>query len=306
MADTDYSAYLVTKPIYEDRNGIKQRSWPRMTYVSSQQIPEAKYHLSLSWIHGIPDPNPRIPEHVHDYDEILLYWGSDSEAPQVLGGEVCFYIGGQPIRFNTTSAIFIPKGTRHGPVIWEKFHFPHVEMTLKLGTGEGDAAYHPDTDSQLKKELPHKDTKFDYEQYVIRSPVREVGPPTQTGRQNPSMTYMSKSQINNARSFIEFGWIWDEIGLKVSEMVHNNSDEIVLHIGGDPDHPEDLGTDMELSIEGQRFLTSSSCAAYIPRGTRHGPIIWRQVNKPFIEMAILLNVGSMREAWQVPAQEGSQ
>jgi hypothetical protein len=40
-----------------------------------------------------------------------------------------------------------------------------------------------------------------------------------------------------------------------------------------------------------------SYGMYIPRGIKHGPLIWNKVTKPFIEMAIMLNCGTMREGW---------
>ena len=134
MAQSQYEKYAVRKPIYEAGPGIKNRQSPTMTFMSSKQVPEANYYIELGWIYGIPEPNPHIHEHVHDYDEIVLHWGGNPDIPQVLGGEIEFYIGGQPITFNTTTGIFIPAGTPHGPLTWKKFEFPHIEMAMMLGT----------------------------------------------------------------------------------------------------------------------------------------------------------------------------
>jgi quercetin dioxygenase-like cupin family protein len=71
----------------------------------------------------------------------MIHWGGNPEIPQVLGGEIEFYIGGQPITFNTTTGIFIPKGTPHGPMTWKKFEFPHIQMNLILGSGSYEEAW---------------------------------------------------------------------------------------------------------------------------------------------------------------------
>jgi hypothetical protein len=297
MAASQYEKYVVRKPSYEAGPGVKNRQSPTMTFMSSKQVPEANYYIELGWIYGIPDPNPSINEHVHDYDEIVLHWGGNPETPQVLGGEIEFYIGGQPITFNTTTGIFIPKGVPHGPLVWKKFEFPHIEMAMMLNCGDVKKGWAHSGIKESKKELPQKTAKFDYEQYVIRSPMREAGSKFLSGRQTPTMTYMSRQQINIANYYIEFGWIWDVPNPPIPEMIHNKYDEIVLHIGGDPQNPEDLGADLQFGIGGDMLNFNTSNGAFIPKGLIHGPLVWKNVRKPHIEMAIMLGAGTVQEGW---------
>jgi hypothetical protein len=297
MAESQYEKYAVRKPILEAGIGFKNRQSPTMTFMSSKQVPEANYYIELGWIYGIPEPNPHIHEHVHDYDEIVLHWGGNPDIPQVLGGEIEFYIGGQPITFNTTTSIFIPAGTPHGPLTWKKFEFPHIEMALMLGCGDPTKGWGESGIKEAKKTVPKKDKKFDYEQLVIRSPMRESGGFFRSGRQSPTMTYMSKTQINLANTYIEFGWIWDTPKPEIGRMVHQKYDEIVLHIGGDPQNPEDLGADMKFGMGNDLLEFNKSYGMYIPRGVVHGPLLWPQVRKPHIEMAIMLNCPTLKDGW---------
>jgi hypothetical protein len=266
-----------------------------MTFMSEKQT-GAPYYIEMGWIYQIPEPNPYIREHVHDYDEIILHWGSDYKRPQVLGGEIEFYIGGQAITFNTTTGIYIPAGTPHGPLTWKKFEFPHMEMTMMLGTGDSAKAWGKSGVTDGKKTASKKTGDFDYEQYVIRSPMREAGP-GQQGRQTPTMTYMSRTQVNAANTYLEFGWIWDIVDPPITKMVHDKYDEIVLHIGGDPANPEDLGADLEFDMGGEKLMFDTSFAMWIPRGVVHGPLTWYKVRKPHIEMAIMLGAGTNKEGW---------
>jgi hypothetical protein len=141
MPKIDYEKYLVRKPLYEAFGGTKNRQSPTMTMMSNKQVPGSNYYMEPGWIYGIPDPNPSLHEHVHDFDEIVMHMGGDYRTPQVLGGEVEFYVGGQPITFNTPTAFCIPKGTPHGPVIWKKFQFPHLQMAIMCGTGSAGEAW---------------------------------------------------------------------------------------------------------------------------------------------------------------------
>lgn len=81
------------------------------------------------------------------------------------------------------------------------------------------------------------------------------------------------------------------------EMAHKNYDEIVLHIGGDPSYPEDLGADMEFTVGGQPLRFNNTSALFIPRGLRHGPIKCLEYRKPHIVMAIMCGAGTLKEGW---------
>jgi hypothetical protein len=186
---------------------------------------------------------------------------------------------------------------------WNKFEFPHVEMTMMLGTGDPFAGWGAGDIGKPKDKLPEKKDDIDYEQYVIRSPMREAGAELIAGRTSPTMTYMSGVQIPGVKYYIELGWTF---GMPVSkrtssampEMAHPNFDEIVLHTGGDPENPEDLGGDIEFFVGGQCLAFSTSTGLFIPRGIPHGPIICREYRKPHIVMAIMCGAGTIKEGWE--------
>ena len=77
MAGVDYAKYLVTEPLWEAGPGVTNRQSPTMTFMSSTQVPEANCYIEFGWIWGMPDPNPHVYEHVHDFDEIILHIGGD-------------------------------------------------------------------------------------------------------------------------------------------------------------------------------------------------------------------------------------
>jgi hypothetical protein len=288
---SQYERYVVRKPLYEEFPDVRNRQSPPMTFMSSRQVPGSRHHIRLGWVNGIPDPNPHVYEHAHDYDQLVHYWGGHPATPQVLGGEIEYYIGGQPVTFNTTTCLFIPRGTPHGPVTWKKFEFPHMEMVMAL-----DDSQPADMDAPLppKKAGPKKTGDFDYEQYAVRSPMREAAIGFK-GLQSPSMTYMSRLQVSRANLYIDWAWVYDIVEPVIGEHRHNNNDEIVLHIGGDPAAPEDLGADMTYGIGGDLLEFSTSYGAFLPAGLRHGPLMWKKVRKPHVEMAIVFGVGTFQE-----------
>lgn len=137
MAKSKYRKNLVTKPAYEVTAGnVTGRQYPTMTLMSSKLVPGNTTYLEAGWIWEMPDPNPHIFEHVHDkYNEIVLHIGSDPKNPEDLGAEIEFVVDGEPLKIDKTSALFIPAGVKHGPVIWKKVTRPHIQMAIVLGAG---------------------------------------------------------------------------------------------------------------------------------------------------------------------------
>jgi hypothetical protein len=139
MADkkNDVEKYLVSKPAYEvvPPFEVKGRIGPAMTLLSNNLVPGSNMYVEAGWVVGMPDPNPHIDEHVHDYDEIVIHFGIDPNDPEDLGGEIEFMMDGKPLIINKTSTVFVPKGVKHGPLTWKRVDRPHLEMTIMIGAG---------------------------------------------------------------------------------------------------------------------------------------------------------------------------
>jgi hypothetical protein len=294
--------YLVRTPIYNYPKGNNGPQDPSMTYLSSSQIPGVKYYLELKWVRKLPEPCADNIELVHDYDEIIIQWGADPVHPQTLGAEIEYSLGGQPIKIDTTSGIFIPKGVPHGPMIWKKPDRPHVQMVLKLGVGENIKGTPADKSKPVPGFTELKNRGSDYEQYIIRSPMREAGAEFLRGRTAPTMTYMSGAQVPGNKCYIEFGWTFDmplsqRAGSGMPVMLHRNFDEIVVHFGGDPDHPEELGGEIEFCVDGQPLRFNTSTVLFVTKGLYHGPLACLKYEKPHIVMAIMAGIGALSEGY---------
>lgn len=136
MTNKENRAILVDKP-YREANSepdIRGRV-PSMTYVSDRLIPQTPIYVRWGWIVDMPDPNPHIAQHKHDYDEIVLHIGNDPSNPEDLGGELEFVVDEEPVVINRTSALYLPRGVPHGPLTWKRITKPHLEMAITIGTG---------------------------------------------------------------------------------------------------------------------------------------------------------------------------
>jgi hypothetical protein len=139
MPESKYQKNLVTQP-YRENSKQPQVKWrtPSMTYVSDRFFPQVKIYARWGWIKQVNDDN--MAPHIHSYDEIVLHIGMDPDNPKDLGGELEFMVEGEPVKIDKTSALYIPKGVKHGPLIWKKVSSPHIEIAIVVGTGNYDEA----------------------------------------------------------------------------------------------------------------------------------------------------------------------
>jgi hypothetical protein len=151
MPKKEIKKNFVSKPAYEVKPPFEVKGRHHaMTLMSNKQAPGSNMYIETGWVFGMPDPNPHIDEHAHDYDEIVIHLGTDPENQEELGGEIEFVVDDEPLIIDKTSAVFIPKGVKHGPLTWKKYTKPHLELTIMIGAGslaEADPGGH----EKLKK-----------------------------------------------------------------------------------------------------------------------------------------------------------
>jgi hypothetical protein len=73
--------------------------------------------------------------HTHPYDECLVFFGHDVDNPGYLGAELTIDIGKEHEKhtFNLPTAVSIPKGTPHFPIVCNKVEKPYRFVRIGLG-----------------------------------------------------------------------------------------------------------------------------------------------------------------------------
>jgi len=141
VAESKSNKYIVDRPVQEVgvEKPVSGRHNPS-TYMSNKLVPGSNTYIEMGWIYAMPDTNPYILEHTHDYDEIIVHIGNDSRNREDLGAEIDIVIDGETFSIDKTSAVFVPKGVKHGPLTWKRVDRPHFEMTIMLGAGKVEQA----------------------------------------------------------------------------------------------------------------------------------------------------------------------
>jgi hypothetical protein len=140
--------------------------------------------------------------------------------------------------------------------------------------------------------------KKSYKKNLVNKPTYEVGSAQVIkGRQNPTMTFMSNDLVPGSNTYIEIGWVYKmpEPNPHIHKHAHDY-DEIVLHIGGDPKNPEDLGAKIEFVVGDEKIVIDKTSALFIPRGVDHGPVTWEKVERPHIQMVVMPGAGTVKES----------
>ena len=59
----------------------------RILWMDGNVVPGA-FQMNTAWYYAVPERDPVFEEHVHDYDELIGFFGSDPEHPYDLGADV--------------------------------------------------------------------------------------------------------------------------------------------------------------------------------------------------------------------------
>jgi hypothetical protein len=124
-----------------------ERSWPRIEgakytgrtedrlYLDSKILEGCPVFVEIYWITEIPDPNPGVFSHTHEYDQLLIYMGADPKNSDDLGAELEIELEGEKHIINKTSAIYIPKGMKHCPITHKRVDRPYRVVTVAFSGG---------------------------------------------------------------------------------------------------------------------------------------------------------------------------
>ena len=97
--------------------------------------------MECVWI--LPRPVGTVPgdgtrrvgteSHVHDFDEIIAFFGTDLKDPYDLGAEVELWLDDEKHVITKTSLVFIPAGLKHGPLTFLRVDKPVFHYTTGPG-----------------------------------------------------------------------------------------------------------------------------------------------------------------------------
>ena len=137
--DGEYGKYFMQElklpPRYSDPEVMKRyaRFGRRIHWLDSNNMP-GSFQMNTSWYINAPDfdPLPYHDEHVHDFDELVGFLGSNPEDKTDLGGVIEIGINGEIHRLTKSSIIFMPAGMKHLPLRIVELNRPILHFSVSM------------------------------------------------------------------------------------------------------------------------------------------------------------------------------
>jgi hypothetical protein len=227
---------------------------------------------------------------VHDFDQVMVWMGTDTYDLGYLGAEVELSLG--PDRethmITTSTAVAVPKGTPHLPATIGRMDDRFIYMTVSMAPELTATPF----------SLGDKPAKFadfmrgQYRENVQHLAFRRNGPwhygPLNQDTHDGAITdihgvgfdyHMSYESMNKAP--YRFGPVPDK------PHVHPYT-EFLLFIGADCNDLGDLGAEVEMYMgkEMEKHVITRPSVAIQPKGHPHCPLIVNKQDKPWIFMVI--------------------
>jgi hypothetical protein len=274
-------------------------------------------NFNFSWgVHNtLGDWHADLKPHTHSYPECLFFVGLDTANVNYLGAEIKLCLGDEQetYTFNDPTAIVIPAGLPHGPIVTKRLFSPR-------GFGFFAAALNPTFDvAWLGKKNQDAEPVQSTGQYARLIKSLKSSVIIERGKLNASKLPQAQriqSEEMQKKAGYKLGpgiadhlaWMYgkDLEGLNVNiawgfssqpGIWHRGvgshthpADEVLIFMGTDPNHADCLGAEIEIDLgkEHERYIINKPSAIVCPAGLPHAPIVTRWVDKPFA--LILVNL----------------
>lgn len=224
----------------------------------------------VSWINK---PFTRDSFFKHPSDELLVFMGSDQSDPENLNAEIELWIENDQITLTTTSIVFVPAGAAHGRITVKNLHKPVVHYTCHLNT---------DTYEEIPAQATAPQGTYKNNWVEKYAPVDGKLPSAPEGFLT-LLLWIDGKKLSGA-PYMEAVWFNTKNDTGPEAHAHD-FDEFIGFIGSDPEHPEELGGEVQFYIGDEYFSMTKSGLVYIPRGVVHSPILVPKLDRPIIHFS---------------------
>ena len=210
------------------------------------------------------------PEMVaHPSGEVMLFMGSDKENPLELNATLELWIENDKLTLTKSCAVFIPAGCAHG-----KLRFSDMQRPVAY------YAVQPDTNEYVAepKEATAAEGTYANNWCLDFQPSNGPAPNPPEGLMT-GVIWIDGGKVLNA-AYAEGVWFHEKNPEAPPPHTHTYG-EFLSFFGADPEHPEELGCEMEFHIEGEPIQINQSCLLYVPAGVVHNPFWFKDVKTDF-------------------------
>lgn len=227
--------------------------------------------------------------HMHPFDELFTFFGSDFDDPSDLGAEMEFWLEDRPVAFNRSSIVHIPAGMKHCPLNMGELTRPVFHFSM----GFTPSYTHTVLDDGPGKYAGERDVgKY----FVFGNGARHPLPPYR--REMPEsilhpVAHLDADVVPGSGFRAETWWIRPEKDsgthgrdLVLADPHSHPCPQVIGFFGSDFGDIHRLHGEVELRVEGKPYILNRSFAAFIPEGVEHGPLMVRKVSRPIFHYTV--------------------
>jgi mannose-6-phosphate isomerase-like protein (cupin superfamily) len=271
----------VTQNHGADLQNLKHIKSTHLMNVDARRLKDF-FYVDCYWLwQGASDTKVETP-HTHNFDEVIGFVGTNENDPYDLGGEITIWLDNDETILKRTSLIFIPAGTSHCPIQFNRIERPifYVIISPKgiySRSAVGDSA------------VSTSPKKGDNPRYTIISHTKEQfgGAADKAGPPPPPKSDIRGSRVLHLEDdmasgafYLDFVWIYEGNGGAPAPQHNHEWPELIAMAGCDPEHPHDLGGKMTIDLEGDVYEMTKSSLVCIPAGVNHCPWKFINITKP--------------------------
>ena len=141
MAGSKYGKYIMSgipEKIREEnakREEAEGTSPGKMLLYTDGNFNPGVYYFTTQWVYGPSEEGIPPMKHDHGYDEYIGFFGSDTDHPEELCGEIELSLGDEKHTITKSCVVFIPKGLSHCPMKFKRVDKPIFYFATTPTTG---------------------------------------------------------------------------------------------------------------------------------------------------------------------------
>jgi hypothetical protein len=289
MSNTKYGEYLKTLKFKNYEMGPYRQGIEMTSQFLGQK---ANIRYGCCWTAGKIGSGSDMP-HVHDYDQVIMFLGSDQNDLSDLGAEVEMCLGEEREAkvFTNSTAVAIPKGMPHFPAaihrLYKRMMFVEVNIAPEY------------KETEVKTDKPragYTGWKSPYAKYYFPLAFTRKGAWTY-GQENQDDGGGHISFVHTQTAGIDFMAIYENIkkapyrfgpGSDIVKPHAHPTTQVMCFLGTDTDDLNYFGAEVDICVgnEMEKHTFTSPTAVVMPSYLPHWPGGVMKVNKPILFLDI--------------------
>ncbi len=286
MTTQQYASYIVTRPKpvppeIQAKFEARRKAGPppvestHLMQVDNEVVKDMFYADAVWLWKGASEEKVEEP-HVHEFDEVIAFIGSDQANPKSLGGEVTIWLDGKKHIIDKTCLIFVPAGAAHCPVIFNRIDKPVMFATISPSTIYTRKTVSEEEAANLQPKCTVITEVAEFQGGSTPPPQR----PPDSDLEGARVMHL-EDHIAKGSFYVDFVWIYKGTGQAPAQVHNHEWEELIAMAVCDPEDPYDMGTGkMSIVLGDETYDIHSSAMVCIPKNLNHCPWKFHAVSKP--------------------------